>query len=536
MKRFKGFIILFFILLCISPLQASEEYYTIQAGSFKSIQEAERKYALLEEKLSPEKRDFLRIELVKGYYTLRIGKFNSFKEAKVLLPEIKELFPSSLILKAFVLDKRIKKLYRYKETESVAAVPIEREKVPLKTEAKKTKERPKYVEADTEKVEPAPTEVKRYAPVSKVVPFKFILPVVFIVVVGFVIYYNRRRILIMMEEITGTSKGVRRILKKSVDKDYRHSCLEAPRYLSSLLVERVKNIMQDTDINRIDMPVQIRVDKPVKDSLWICKELNNTLKRSTGTIMVLDDLVIPEGEKVLGEMLVKGDVKVSRTATVRSIVSEGEIKIGKRAKILKYLDADMGIKAEDGCILGEAVSTERELYIEKECQFTCLYGKPIRTYNFTSTLRMHETDNLITLQAKHLNVPVKFLKDSLLFTKKELIIPELIRTNKNVVTTESLTIKKGCVINGYIKAQKDIIIHDDVMINGAIYSYGNLVIGRNVKVYGSISSEGRIVIDSGVRIGGRDKEVKVFSKKEIELMENVEIYGTVYAEEGGRVI
>jgi predicted acyltransferase (DUF342 family) len=349
-------------------------------------------------------------------------------------------------------------------------------------------------------------------------------------------YYNRRRIAIMVEEITGLNRGVKRIVKKGLDKDYRDSCLETPRYLSTLFVERVKNIIQDIDINKMELPAQIKIDRPIRDSLWICRELDSSLRKSTETVVVFNDLVVSEGEKIIGEILVKGDVRIHGEATVRSIVAEGEINMDKKGRVIKYLDADLGIKVQSDCILGETISTGGELYIGKGCKFNCLYGRPIRTYNFTSTIQMLDTENLTMLQSKHLNVPVKFLKNSLLFTKQELIIPELIRANKNIVTTEGLTINKGCVINGYIKAQKDIVIHDNVLINGDVYSYGSLIIGRNVRVYGSVTSKGRIVIDSGVRIGGRDKEVKIVSSGEIEIMENVEIYGTVYTDKGGKVI
>ncbi len=91
------FTTLFFLFL---SSDAFAGFYTIQTGSFlhKRLRSAERMYDMLSNRLSPEERDYLRIEKGKRYYIVRVGRFGSLSEARPLLKKLRKRFHDSFVL------------------------------------------------------------------------------------------------------------------------------------------------------------------------------------------------------------------------------------------------------------------------------------------------------------------------------------------------------------------------------------------------------------------------------------------------------
>ena len=58
------------------------------------------------------------------------------------------------------------------------------------------------------------------------------------------------------------------------------------------------------------------------------------------------------------------------------------------------------------------------------------------------------------------------------------------------------------------------------------------MIGKDSRIHGDITATGRLIIGAGVRLGNRDREVKIRCDGEIEIAEDVEIYGVVSALKG----
>ncbi|MEF9437591.1 MAG: SPOR domain-containing protein, partial [Candidatus Mariimomonas ferrooxydans] len=99
----------FLIFLLFLPLYSygAETIYTIQTGTFIRAERAQKQFDSLRQKLDEGKLDFLRIEKVNKYHTVRLGKFESKSAAEKFLRVITPQFPGALLLKAYVIDKRI---------------------------------------------------------------------------------------------------------------------------------------------------------------------------------------------------------------------------------------------------------------------------------------------------------------------------------------------------------------------------------------------------------------------------------------------
>jgi hypothetical protein len=88
-----------------------DEYFTVQAASYPNGATAERGYSTLEKELGEKDLDHLRIEVVPPYHALRIGKFEQVEPARTLLGKVKKLFPTALVLSAYVKPEQIRKIH-----------------------------------------------------------------------------------------------------------------------------------------------------------------------------------------------------------------------------------------------------------------------------------------------------------------------------------------------------------------------------------------------------------------------------------------
>ena len=90
----------------------SEEFYTIQLGSFIRPETADTVFdSLLRRFDNKDLLGYLRVEKVKNYYTVRLGMFDDPRAAKDLLRKVKPHFPGAILLKAFVKDERIIRMF-----------------------------------------------------------------------------------------------------------------------------------------------------------------------------------------------------------------------------------------------------------------------------------------------------------------------------------------------------------------------------------------------------------------------------------------
>ncbi len=105
--------LLYILLLTLQPLEvhAYELVYTIQVSSLKDIERARKEYDFLIDKLNQEELNYLRVEKISQYYSVRIGKFADHKDAEKIHQSVQRYYPSALIMKAYIKDERIMKLY-----------------------------------------------------------------------------------------------------------------------------------------------------------------------------------------------------------------------------------------------------------------------------------------------------------------------------------------------------------------------------------------------------------------------------------------
>ncbi len=107
-------LVFLFLLLPNAYAYASEAVYTIQTGAFSIEENALRQFDSISQKLNEEELYDLRIERRGRLNIVRIGKFENFTEAKKIFQVVKPLYPDAYILKGYIIDEKIIKLYSEK--------------------------------------------------------------------------------------------------------------------------------------------------------------------------------------------------------------------------------------------------------------------------------------------------------------------------------------------------------------------------------------------------------------------------------------
>ncbi|MCF6291426.1 MAG: hypothetical protein L3J03_10585 [Desulfobacterales bacterium] len=116
-----------------AAVPAASEYYTVQVGSYDAGG-AQRNYALLEQYLTGDDLDHLRIEKVNGFHTVRIGRFVDPGPARLLLEKVSGRYSSALVLSAYLKNERITRIYQGPEVEVVATPAVSVDGAPEKPE------------------------------------------------------------------------------------------------------------------------------------------------------------------------------------------------------------------------------------------------------------------------------------------------------------------------------------------------------------------------------------------------------------------
>jgi len=84
-----------------------ESVYTIQTGSFKNSQRAEKQFRIIEQSLEARALQALRVEKIGMFYAVRVGRFSSLAEAKQFFRKHELSLEGAMVMKAYFIDERI---------------------------------------------------------------------------------------------------------------------------------------------------------------------------------------------------------------------------------------------------------------------------------------------------------------------------------------------------------------------------------------------------------------------------------------------
>jgi hypothetical protein len=98
-------------LVLLPGFVSGAEIYSVQIGSFKQIENAEKQCRSLQKKIDLSQKETWRIEKIGSRYAIRIGQFTQENPALELLSRVKQTVPDAILLKGASKKAKIVRLY-----------------------------------------------------------------------------------------------------------------------------------------------------------------------------------------------------------------------------------------------------------------------------------------------------------------------------------------------------------------------------------------------------------------------------------------
>ncbi|MBI4698824.1 MAG: tetratricopeptide repeat protein [Nitrospirae bacterium] len=122
-----------------------QSVFTVQTGSFDTLEVAQKEFDSLVALLNSDELDSLRIEKIGIYYCVRLGRFDDQSGAENFLSPLRAKLPDAVILKAYYSESRILKLINSAPASAGPAIKEQPVQVPEKAKIRtedKSVERP----------------------------------------------------------------------------------------------------------------------------------------------------------------------------------------------------------------------------------------------------------------------------------------------------------------------------------------------------------------------------------------------------------
>ena len=239
------------------------------------------------------------------------------------------------------------------------------------------------------------------------------------------------------------------------------------------------------------------------------------------------DLVVPPAATFSKDIYAGGQFEGGERSNYRAILGEQDVHLGGGSSVLRWVHAVGEFTADVGCDLYGRVSSDLLIRLHADCSFLRMNAPRIEIGHATSH---DETGPGASI---HPNTgsqsSPRFLHDG----DFEVHAGEVI--SSNLVIRGELHIRSGARVCGSVKSVKDMLIEDGVSVEGSLISARKMRIGSHCAIHGPMIAERALAIAAGTRCGTLEYPTTV-SAPQIEVEEDVVVFGTLWAREHGHVV
>jgi hypothetical protein len=250
--------------------------------------------------------------------------------------------------------------------------------------------------------------------------------------------------------------------------------------------------------------------------------------------MTFTDVIISRGPSKLGkrtyllDVFAREGIDIGAESKLRSASTDGDLRLGERSVVARWLDAGRGIVVGRGSDLGLSASATSVLSIDEGTKFRRVFGHPV----FVSAPAAAVPNDAQTpvFERAPGQPSERELHDGGRFVSAGETV------DADIIAKEKVELKSTAVVRGSIKSNSDVVLNDNSIVYGNIVARGNVKIGNHCAVTGHVFAERSIAIGSETVVGtpGRPKTVQALEA--VSLSAGARIYGWVIAENGGTVL
>jgi acyl-[acyl carrier protein]--UDP-N-acetylglucosamine O-acyltransferase len=295
-----------------------------------------------------------------------------------------------------------------------------------------------------------------------------------------------------------------------------------PRYFATSF--RKKMVDSLTDSNATEGHRELNLSK--REQVQIIDQAVFRQEESLGHLLyVLRDLESGVNVSFGKEVYVRGAARIGTINRLHALACDGDIRIGRGTRVVRWIDAEGDVVAGESCSLGIDATCGGMLSAGRSCTFLRLFGNPVCA---------GEAGTRDDVWQEFEDAPALLTPDEAI-NRNPPDIPPLSLTQSSIVSDASLTVADYAVVRGHIKSHADLILGAQVTVTGNIFADGDVVLGPGCRVLGAVFSQQHITLKESAQVGSRNRIKSVIGKKGVTLEQGARVFGFVMTEGRGLI-
>ena len=243
-------------------------------------------------------------------------------------------------------------------------------------------------------------------------------------------------------------------------------------------------------------------------------------------IATRSDLLLPSDTTFSKDIYAGGRFIGGKKNRYRAILGEKDVHLSTESSVMRWVHAVGEFRADAACKLYGRVSSDRAIYLQKDCFFQRLNAPRVE-----SGAGSDGTEESV----ERLEGQTDFTGQRRSLLDGDCNIGAGETFHGNLVVRGTVRIGAGARIFGSVKGDKNVVLEEGASVEGSLISAGQMWIGPNCSVHGPVIAERFLQVERGTRCGSADRPTTV-SAPSIDVEEGVVVFGTLWAREHGQVV
>jgi len=203
---------------------------------------------------------------------------------------------------------------------------------------------------------------------------------------------------------------------------------------------------------------------------------------------------------------------VERDVVARTLTSDGTMAVAESVRILRWIDADGELTVGDGTDLGVSAAGGARVVLGRRVRFERVWGSPIASG-----------------AGEHVAFPRRSPGRS-----ETIVDSSSTRDGGPIIVNRPARVSAGTHISGHLKVHGALHIEPGVHVEGNVIARGDITLAEGATIAGHVFAEGDVLLGPGTRVARAGVAKTVYGTGKVLVASDVEVFGWVIAESGGR--
>ena len=264
----------------------------------------------------------------------------------------------------------------------------------------------------------------------------------------------------------------------------------------------------------------------------VLSEVTSAERLVSHLVVTNGPVALPGGEMFLLEVYAREDFHGGPDAVYRALLGEGDVHLGIRSSVLRWVHAEGNLTVDDGSTLSGRASAVNVMRLGAGVRFSRVRAArvvigaddpptpAIPGLLLTSTMKLPRTARRIR----------GFIR-----VEGDLDVPAGEALSGTVVVTGSLRLGAAARIAGSVKVHGASSLESRAVIDGSLVCRGDVVLHSSAQVIGPVIAEGEIQLHTGAAVGAPNHPASVTAAT-VRCWPNVQVFGALSARGDGRTV